>query len=461
MPKPPGPRYPSIIQTLLYLARPEEYLTDCHRRYGDVFSISTIIFGPEAVVVRPEQIKLVFTGDPDHLRAGEANDALSPLVGRRSVLLLDGAPHLRHRRLMTPPFRGERMLAYASIMREITDRAIDGWKLGTAFAVHPEMQQITLEIILRTIFGADEGAELDALRDAITALLERIGSRITILGTLPALRKSMWGLSPWARFERARKRVDDLIYRQIARRRKDADTQRTDVLSLLLAARDEQGHPLTDVELRDELMTLLAAGHETTATELAWTFERVLREPRVMRKLETELAEATLPGGSLDFERMPYLDATLKEVMRVRPVIPAVARRVKEDMVVEGFDVPAGHLLVPGVWLTHRLPDLYPEPDVFRPERFLDVKIDPYAWLPFGGGIRRCIGMAFALFEMKVVFATVLSRMSMRLARQSPARVVLRGFTHAPDKGVPIIVEKRKASRVVVHADRPSPTAYA
>ena len=454
MAKPPGPRYPAIVQTLFYLARPEQYLTALHRRYGDVFTLSTVIFGPEVCVVRPEQIKKVFTGDPDRLRAGEANVALEPLVGRKSVLLLDGAEHLRQRRLMMPPFRGERMLAYAKTMREITDRAIDAWSPGKSFAVHPEMQQITLEIILRTIFGADEGAELDALREAITAVLEKVNSRFTMLGTLPALRRNLWGLSPWAGFQRVTKKADELIFRQIARRRKDEQTARTDVLSLLLAARDEEGNPMSDVELRDELMTLLAAGHETTATELAWMFERVLREPKVVQRLEDEIARARSAGGALDFERMPYVDATIKEVLRVRPVIPAVGRRVKEAMVVDGYDVPAGHLLVPGVWLTHRLPDLYPDPDAFRPERFLDVKTDPYAWLPFGGGIRRCVGMAFALFEMKVVFATVLSRMSVRLAHPDPARVVLRGFTHAPEKGVPIIVEKRREAVIAPAADR-------
>ena len=439
---PPGPRSPALVQTLLYLARPSEFIRDCHRRYGDVFTISTIIFGPEVAVVRPEHVKLVFTGDPDRLRAGEANEALEPLVGRHSVLLLDGAEHLRQRRLLMPPFLGSRMQTYAAIMRDIATRAVARWPRGKRIILHREIQQITLEVILRTVFGADEGAELEALREAILALLARIGSPITILGTAPMLRRNAWGLSPWATFQRAIRRVHTLIHQQIERRRADpAASERADVLSLLLAARDEEGNAMSDVELRDELMTLLAAGHETTATELAWTFELVLRDPNVGRRVRAEIKAAQrTEDGAPDFDRMPFVDATIKEVLRLRPVIPAVARRVKEDMVVGGFDVPAGMLLVPVGFLTHLLPELYPDPQAFRPERFLDVKTDPYNWLPFGGGIRRCIGMAFALFEMKVVLATVLSQVELHLLEARPERAALRGFTHAPAKGVPVRV---------------------
>jgi cytochrome P450 len=437
------------VQTLRYLADPNRFIDDCRRRYGDVFTIETVVFGPEVCVVRPEHIKAIFTGDPDKLRAGEANAALEPLVGRRSVLLLDGAEHLRQRRLMMPPFHAGRMQAYARTMREITTRIVDEWPLRKSFTMHPEMQRVTLEIILRTIFGADEGAELEELREGIAGLLDRLSSSITMLGTIPALRRHVWGLSPWARFQKASAEVDAVIFRQIARRRRERDIPRTDVLSLLLEARDEDGQPMTDIELRDELMTLLAAGHETTATELAWSFDLILRAPKVLRRIHDEMSEArTGAAGELDFERMPYLDATIKEVLRLRPAIPAVGRKVQEPMVFAGFDIPKGMLLVPALYLTHRLPDIYPDPDELRPERFLDTKSDPYAFLPFGGGIRRCIGLAFALFEMKVVLATILARVSLELTRPEPAKVKLRGFTHAPNGGVPVkVVQRRPALR--------------
>ena len=434
MPSAPGPRQPALAQTLHYLLRPEGFLADVHRRYGDVIALETVIFGKEVTFVRPEIVKEVFTGDPDDLRAGDANQALEPVLGKHSVLLLDGAEHLRQRRLMLPPFHGERMLAYVETMRAITNAQIACWPRGAAFAIHREMQAITLEVILRTIFGADEGSELDALREAIVAFLEIATRPLTMLATMPVLRRELGGLSPWARFTRRRAELDAIVYAQIARRRRAGSAGRTDLLSMLLDARDEEGEPMRDVELRDELLTLLVAGHETTATELAWAFDLVLRDARVLARIGDELDAS---GGALD--ALPYVDATIKEVLRLRPVIPAVGRRLRRPMRIAGVDVPAGTLLTPLPWLTHRQPDLYPDPLAFRPERFLDKKPDPYAWFPFGGGIRRCIGMAFALVEMRVVLATVLARVRLRLVDERPARVVLRAFTHAPAKGVRVI----------------------
>jgi cytochrome P450 len=438
---PPGPRSPAIVQTLRYARDPERFITDCHRKYGDVFSIETVIFGKEVAITRPELIKTVFTGDPEDLRAGEANEALSPVLGTKSVLLLDGAEHLRQRRLMLPPFHGERMLAYAKTMRDVTHRRIDAWP--REIVIHPEMQAITLDVILRTVFGADEGDELEGLRRTIAGLLDLVSSPWTMLATVPAMRRELRGLSPWAYFLRKRKKVDDRIYAVIAKRRQSQE-RRSDILSLLLDAKDENGDGMTDVELRDELMTLLVAGHETTANELAWTFELLLRHPRAMKRVMEEIGGF---GGEPNIEKLPYVDAVIKEVLRLRPVVPAVGRKLKRPMKVGAFEVPAGTLLVPSVWLTHRLPDVYPDPERFDPERFLDKKPDPYAWLPFGGGIRRCIGMAFALFEMRVVLATVLSRVRMQLVMKRPARVVLRAFTHAPEKGVPVVVTERKRQR--------------
>ena len=446
----PGPPYPAPVQTALYLARPEAFLRECHEKYGDVFTIQTVVFGPEVCVVRPDAIKTIFTGDADKLRAGEANIALEPVVGTRSVLLLDGAEHLRQRRLMMPPFHGERMLAYARTMRDVTGRIVDDWAVGEKITLHAHMQRLTLEIILRTIFGADEGAELTHLRDAIAGFLDHMASAVTMIGTLPPLRRDAWGMSPWAAFKRVRAKVDAEIFEVIARRRAERAAgapARDDVLSMLLDARDEDGAKMTDEELRDELMTLLSAGHETTATELCWAFDKILRAPDVLRRIEEEIAAATNGSDAPSFDALPYLDATIKEVLRLAPVVPAVGRRVKEATRIDGFDVPAGVMLVPAIWLTHRLPDLYPEPLAFRPQRFLGKKPDPYEWLPFGGGLRRCLGMAFALYEMKVVLATVLARVRLRPVESTPPKVALRGFTHAPRGGVPVVVEARRRAR--------------
>ncbi len=450
MPLPPGPRLPALVQTLDYLTRPAEFLRKCHDRYGDVFTIATVIFGREVVVVRPETIKKVFTGDPDKLRAGEGNSALAPVLGPRSVLLLDGEEHLRQRRLMMPPFHGERMRAYAQIMQSITERTMARWPNDRPFRLHPEMQRITLDVILRTIFGVDEGKGSKELGDALANLLDELSNPIATIATMPALRHRAWGLSPWAAFERRMKRVDDLVYAQI-RRRREAQTKGDDVLSMLLEAKDEDGVAMTDGELRDELITLLGAGHETTATALCWAFESILRTPRVFQRIQEELAAS---DGSPE-AKLPYLEATIKEVLRLHPVVPAVSRRVKEPMTIDGFDVPEGVLLVPAAFLTHRLPDIYPNPESFEPERFLDTKTDPYAWLPFGGGIRRCLGMAFAVYEMKIVLSTILSRLKLRVVKPKKAKILVRGFTHSPRGGVPVIVERRLPARVAASRDTP------
>ncbi|HEY3822465.1 MAG TPA: cytochrome P450 [Polyangiaceae bacterium] len=447
---PPGPRLPKLAQTALFLSRPVEFLDACHRRYGDCFTVNTYLIGREIEIVHPDLVRQVFTGDPDVLRAGEANDILRPLLGSRSVLLLDGPEHVRQRKLLMPPFHGERVMAWARTMQEVTLRVVDTWRPGAAFALHPHMQRITLEVILRTVFGVDEGSHLDDLRDALTRVLDRQSRPIDSLFTLPPLRRSFLGLSPWDGFLRDREDADALIYRQIARRRAERDgngVPRADVLAMLLDARDEDGEPMTDVELRDELVTLLVAGHETTATMLCWAVDFLLGDERVLAKVRRELADA---GGEGDLDpatvvKLPYLDAVIKEVLRLRPVVPAVGRRLKEPIALGRFEIPAGELVVPVSFLTHRLASVYPEPEAFKPERFLDKKPDPYAWFPFGGGSRRCLGMTFSLHELKVVLASVLTSVRLRKRHPGPATVKLRGFTLVPKGGVEVELEGRVA----------------
>ncbi len=438
----PGPPLPAYAQTLAYLARPTDFLVQCHRRYGDCFTIDTLLFGVEVNVVHPDAIRQVFTGDPDTVRAGEANAPLEPLLGARSVLLLDGPEHLRHRRLLIPPFHGERMLAYARTMRTIAEEAVARFPVGRPFALHPHMQRITLDIILRTVLGVDEGEHLVALREALARVLDRTASAAGSVGLAPPVRKSFLGLTPWDGFLRERKHADALIHQQIARRRAEAarGERRDDILGMLLEARDEEGRPMTDVELRDELMTLLVAGHETTATMLCWPLALGLADDRVHERVRAVVAGAA--GAPRE-----YLEATIKEALRLRPVIPAVGRKLKAPMEIGGALLPAGVLVVPSIYLTHRLPAFYPDPEAFRPERFLGKKPDPYAWLPFGGGVRRCLGMAFALFELDQVLATLLSRARLRKARRAPAPMRLRGFTFVPGRGAEVVMEARSGAR--------------
>jgi cytochrome P450 len=440
----------------LFLLRPVAFLDWCHRLYGDCFTIDTLLFGREVEVVHPDLVRQVFTGDPDVLRAGEANAVLKPLVGDRSVLLLDGAEHARERKLLMPPFHGERVAAYAATMHEIAERAVDAWPEGSPFALYPHMQRITLEIILRTVFGVEEGSQLGDLRDALTRVLNRLSRPAAALLTAPPFRRHFHGLTPWDGFMRDVKHADTLIHRQIERRRADArrgGAAQKDVLAMLLAARDEHGLPMTDGELRDELMTLLLAGHETTATMLCWFFELVLTHAGVQERLLCELRAAGADERDPDLAaiaRLPFLDATIKEVLRLRPVIPAVGRRLKAPMTIGGYEIPAGELVVPSSILTHRMPAIWPEPEAFKPERFLNGKPDPYAWYPFGGGARRCLGMAFALYEMKLVAASVLTRARLQKRDPLPARVALRGFTMVPKGDTQVILHQRLARRAKV-----------
>ena len=421
---PPGPRLPAAAQTARWIARPLPYLDECARKFGDIFTVRWVGAGTMVMVASPELIKQVFTADADVLHAGEGNNLLEPMVGKHSLLTLDGAEHLRQRRLLLPSFHGERMQAYAGVMREVTEASLETWPIGKPFALHPLTQSITLEIILRTVFGM---GDMRPLRDKLVKLLNLSSNPLTIVPAF--MRLDFFNVVPWAGISKLKHAIDAMIYEEIERRRK-TPTGGNDVLSMMLQARDEQGNGMTDVELRDELITLLLAGHETTATALAWTFERLLAHPVTLERLRADLA-----AGKED-----YLDAVIKESLRVRTILPIVARFVKRPFQLGDWTIPPGVRITPCIYLVHMRPDLYPEPEKFKPERWLGVKPDPYAWFPFGGGIRRCLGMAFALFEMKIVLATVIPRVRMRLANGRPARVVRRSITLAPSGGTRVML---------------------
>jgi cytochrome P450 len=439
---PPGPPLPRLIQTLLFLLAPRPFIRAAHRRYGDLASFSTRFDERFVLLFHPRPIKQVFTSSPDVLRAGEANALLGRVLGDRSVLLLDGAEHLRHRRLMLPAFHGERMRAYERVMSDAADAALERWPVGEPFPLLPEMQAITLDVIVRAVFGIEDGRRANELKSALRAMIEPLANRVGIL--VLSLTGGRFGdRGAMRRFAERRRRVDELIYAEIDRRRQADDLdEREDVFSMLLGARDDQGSSLTDRELRDELVTLLIAGHETTATGLAWTFQLLLRNPDVLARLEASLAE-----GSDD-----YLDAVVKEALRLRPVIAGVGRKVSAPYELDGYRLPPGTEINPSIAVVHRRADLYPEPEDFRPERFLDPDTAPdtYTWIPFGGGIRRCLGASFATFEMRVVVRRVLERCRLEAVGRRAERIERRGITMVPEQG-----------SLVVQAEAPAPRAAA
>jgi len=424
---PPGPRLPAYVQTAMLVLWPEASMRLWQRRYGHVFALRPLFEEERLVMVAdPSGIKDVFTGPHDLLRAGEANVILQPVLGDRSVLLLDGAEHLRRRRLLLPPFHGERMRAYEAIVLDAANRAIDGWPVGRPFALLPEMRAITLDVIVRAVFGVEGPEDAAELKARLRRVLGMSPGRLRLV--VIAVTAGLLGQRASTRSLRERvEAVDELLYEIIARRRADPRlAERADICSMLLLATDDAGRGMSDREVRDELVTLLVAGHETTATALAWAFERLLRTPGVRAELERSLAQ----GDD------SYLDAAVKETLRVRPVIPNVARVLHADREVGGFTVTSGSTVAPSIVLTHHRADLYPRPHEFRPERFLGPSPpDTYTWLPFGGGPRRCIGAAFAQFEMRTVIRTVLTRTRLEATSRRSEPVKRTGVTLVPGRG--------------------------
>ena len=435
MAEPPTLRMPKALQTLGFLARELPLTARAQRELGDVFSISVSGLPPLVIVADPALAKEIFTSDASDLRAGEGNSVLLPLVGASSVLLLDEAAHMRQRKLMLPPLHGDRMRIYGEVMREITDDEIDSWPLNQPFSMHQSTQAITLRVILRTVFGVEDGAQMADLERLLPKLVD-LGQWVTMI---PALQRGGGSASPWGRFLQAREQVDAILFDEIERRRLDSDAtaERSDVLSLLMQARDEDGEPMTDLELRDELVTMLVAGHETTATTLAWTFERLVRHPEALERLQTEVALG---------EQSDYSDAVIKETLRVRPVLNYAMRRLASPTRVGAYDLPAGWQIAVSLVLVGLREDLYPEPLAWSPERFLDRTPDTYGWIPFGGGVRRCLGAAFAHYEMTTVLRRIIERCDLRAAEPASEVRKRRAITFVPARGAQVIVEQRRAA---------------
>ena len=423
---PPGPRYPLALQTLGWIARPGPFMERCRDRYGDAFSLRMYNEGTWVMFSDPAAVKQIFTGDPRLLHSGEANGILRPIVGPNSVLLLDDRAHMTQRKLLLPPFHGERMKAYGELMTAAAEAEIASWPGGEVVATRPAMQRITLEIVMRAIFGVSDTSGLERLRAALTSMLDWTTKPSRLVVLVAAGPK---GIPHIPEYRAVMRELDAVIAQEIARRRAAPDVaERDDVLSMLLGARHEDdGSPMTDAELRDELVTLLVAGHETTATALSWALERLARHPDAWARLRS--------GDE------PYADAVIKETLRLRPVLPIVLRRLKAPMEIGGWELPEGVSAVPSIYLLHRRPDLYPDPLAFRPERFLETPAGTYTWIPFGGGVRRCLGASFAQFEMVAVLR-VLARRCARLEPDAlvPERTARRSITLVPAREGAVVV---------------------
>jgi cytochrome P450 len=428
-----------------WIARPMQFMEECAKRYGDIFTARVgggLI--PVVFVSNPQALQEILTKDTKEFEApGELNEIMEPLLGKQSVIALSGDRHRRQRQLMMPPFHGERMRTYGETIGDVTEQVMNQWQQGKPFCVRSSTQAITLRVMMKAVFGLNEDARGEQIEHLLVGMME--GMSVPLSAAMlyfPALQRDLGPLTPWGNFLRRQQQTDNLLYEEMQQRREQPDPNRTDILSLLMAARDEAGEPMTDEELRDELMTLLVAGHETTATAIAWALYWIDKLPSVREKLLQELdslGDNPDPGAIF---KLPYLNAVCSETLRIYPVGMLTFPRVpKVPVTLGGYDLEPGTILMGSIYLTHQREDLYPEPKQFKPERFLERQYSPYEYLPFGGGARRCIGYAFALFEMKVALAKILSRYELELADNREILPTRRGLVSAPNRSIQMVVK--------------------
>ncbi|WP_102145129.1 cytochrome P450 [Mycobacterium hubeiense] len=438
---PPGPPLPKPVQAVLLARYWPHFIATCRRRYGKVFTLRMSMVPPMVYLADPADIKEVFAGDPGIFHAGEANSMLKGLLGDSSVLVVDDEVHADRRRLMLAPFKRNAVARQTTTMAEIAAANIATWPVGRDFPVAPRMSQITLEVILRTVIGASDPDRLAALRDVMPRLL-RLGPFASLAIASPNLQRRL----PWQPIRKRIEEADRLLFAEIADRRSDPGlAERTDVLAMLVRAADDDGRTMTDRELRDQLMTLLVAGHDTTATGLSWALERLTRHPAILDKA-VRGAEASAAGDPAGDE---YLDAVAKEALRIRPVVFDVGRVLTKPVDLAGYHLPAGVMVVPGIGLVHASAEQYPEPEMFDPDRMVGATLSPTTWLPFGGGNRRCLGATFAMVEMRVVLREILRRVELDTTTAPAERQRVRH----------VILEPHRGARIRVRAMRDVPVA--
>jgi cytochrome P450 len=410
-------------------------MEECSRRFGPWFTLRLPDGPPLVFTSSPEAVRDVFAADPDKLCAGEANSSLKRLLGENSLVVLDGQAHRRARRLMMPPFHGDRMIAYGKTIGELTKGHIARWPRGEPLRMLPAMRSLSLDVILATMFGASESDRRSRLRDALTALRDLFPEAPS-----PGVNRKTPSQPPAGGHAAVRQEIDEILASEIADRKKAGGAPGDDVLSLLIAARDPEGGSLSDEELRDQMVTLLLTGHETTATGLSWIFHRLTTHPAVLKTLREQLRGAS--GEPEKLMGLPYLDGVINETFRLNPVAVIVGRIVKSPMTLGGRDLPAGVMITPCIYLIHRSPDLWPDPEKFDPDRFARSHPAPWEFLPFGGGGRRCLGAAFAMYEIKQILGHVLESITVRPAANYSAKMVRQGNTLRPSEGLPLIVEE-------------------
>ena len=444
---PPASKTPVIIQTVQAIFDQFGLLEKYHQKYGDIFYTPKSTFLPPFVIFsNPKAIEKVFSADPKIFEIGQQSTApIRALLGDYSLVLLDGLQHQRHRKLLMPPFHGERMKSYGKTIVEVTNQVIAQWQVGQSICLRDYTQEISLQVILKTIFGLNEGEKYNQLKKLLVDWLEIFNSPFKSLFLfIPWLQKDVGFLTPWGKFLQQKKAIRDILNTEIESRKNNTQLLGENILSLMLSARDEAGQAMSNTEIRDELMTMLFAGHETTASSLSWIFYWLHYLPEIGQKLTAEIKSLEDPQDYNAILKLPYLNAVVSETLRLNPVVVFVGRQLTQPFELMGYTFDAGTSLFPSIYLTHQREDIYPEPKKFKPERFLEKQFSSSEYLPFGGGNRRCLGYAFALFEIKLVLTTILSQVELELLDNRPLKPVRRGITFTPDGGVKMRIKAFK-----------------
>lgn len=441
-------RTPFLLQTLQLIAQPTKFLDSCIERYGDPFIVRVLGLNSPPVVFfsDPQAIQEIFSLPSSKLDFRKATHVFEALMGKQSLILQEGKSHQRQRQLMMPPFKSDRMKSYGKLICEITEQVTEHWTTGTSVLMHQVMPEITLKIILQVVFGISPGSRYQQLEKLLSSLLEDVTKPLySSLFFFPPLQKDLGAWSPWGQFLRRRQEIDTLIYAEIAERRLEDNQTRSDILSLLIEAQDENGEQMSDEELRDQLVSLLLLGYETTAAALAWAFHWIYASSTVTQKLQQELDSLGESPEPTVVAKLPYLSAVCSETLRINPIaLICTPRMTKEPLQLAGYEIDPGTILIPCIYLAHRREAVFVEPKLFKPERFMEQKFSSYEYLPFGGGDRGCIGLAFSMFEMKLVLATILSRFELASLSGHPVKPVRRGITIVPSGGVPVVVKNKR-----------------
>jgi cytochrome P450 len=446
---PDGPKKFRLLQVFQWISDPVSYMETTAKEYGDIFTSPVGVgIGELVFLSNPQGLQTILSNPKQFPASGNLNKIMQPLLGSNSIVLLDGQAHKTRRKLVLPPFHGERMHAYGQLICDTAKNVTSQWTVNQPFTIRDTVQKITMRVILQAVFGLHDGSRYRLLEELLSARLDATSSPLNAtLIFFPFLAKDYGAWSPGAKIKRQQQQIDELLYAEIRDRRAEGKSDRTDILSLLLSARDENGQGMSNEELRDELMTLLAAGHDTTATGLAWAFYWTHRLPEVKEKLLAEIDSMGENPDPMSLFKLPYLTAVCQETLRIYPVgMLTFPRMVQEPVEVAGKHLEAGTIVVGCIHLLHHREDLYPEPKQFKPERFLERQFSPYEYMPFGAGARRCVGAALAEFEMKLVLATILKQYQLELAESRPVKPQRRGLTLGPAGGVKMVLKGDRIS---------------